>query len=245
VAYGDFYQNPINDYLKYNTDFKAQKTQHYIFNYLYTGDGTIFRAEAYRKTYDKLVTFDTEMALPESNYGNNGDGYAQGIDLFWRDNKNIKNTDYWVSYSYLDTQRDYLNYPVESIPNFAQKHNLSLVTKYWIEDWKSQVGFSYQFASGRSYTDYNQPGFLQAKTKSYNNLSINWAYLLSQQKILYFSIQNALGFKNVNGYQYADTPDMNGSFNRRALRPSSDQFFFVGFFWTISDDKSSNQLDNL
>ena len=245
VAYGDFYQNPTSEYLKFNSDFDAQKTSHYIFNYLYTGDGTILRAEAYRKTYNKLVTFDTDIALPTSIYGNEGNGYAQGLDIFWRDNKNIKNLDYWVSYSYLDSKRKYLNYPEESTPNFAQSHNFSLVTKYWIEDWKSQVGFSYQFASGRNYTDYNKPGFLQEKTKSYNNLSLNWAYLLSQQKILYFSIQNVLGFKNVNGYQYADAPDMTGVFNRKSMRPAADQFFFVGFFWTISTDKSTNQLDNL
>ena len=54
-----------------------------------------------------------------------------------------------------------------------------------------------------------------------------------------------LGFKNINGYQYADTPDFNGQFNRRALTPAADQFFFVGFFWTISEDGKDNQLDNL
>lgn len=30
------------------------------------------------------------------------------------------------------------------------------------------------------------------------------------------SINNVLGFKNINGYQYANTLDMNGNFNRRA-----------------------------
>jgi hypothetical protein len=74
---------------------------------------------------------------------------------------------------------------------------------------------------------------------------LNWAYLISQQKILYFSINNVTGFKNVNGYQYADMPNMNGDFARRALKPAADQFFFVGFFWTISEDNTSNQLDKL
>ena len=55
-------------------------------------------------------------------------------------------------------------------------------------------------------------------------------YLIDQQKILYFSINNVTGFKNVNGYQYADMPNMNGDFARRTLRPAADQFFFVGFF---------------
>ena len=37
----------------------------------------------------------------------------------------------------------------------------------------------------------------------------------------------------------------NGTFDRQAVVPSSDRFFFVGFFWTISEDKQKNQLDNL
>src|SRR5690606_24830316 len=114
-----------------------------------------------------------------------------------------------------------------------------------LEDWKSQVGLSYGFASGRTYTDLNTEGFLNANTKSYNSLSVNWAYLIDQQKILYFSVNNVLGFKNINGYQYANTPDANGNFARRALLPAADQFFFVGFFWTISDKGTDNQLDNL
>ena len=153
--------------------------------------------------------------------------------------------DYWASYSYLNTERDYRNFREKATPNFAPKHNLSLVTKYFIEDWRSQVGFSYSYGSGRPYDNPNTAEFLAEKTKSYNNLSVNWAYLISQQKILYFSVSNAAGFKNVNGYQYADAPNMNGVFNRREIRPTADAFFFVGFFWTISDDNSSNQLDNL
>lgn len=245
LAYGDFYQNPTSNVLKFNQDLKAQNTSHYIFNYQYNTDGKIFRAEAYYKKYKDLIKYDDAFPDFNSNYSNLGYGYAKGIDFFWRDSKSIKNFDYWLSYSFLDTQRDYKNYDLEAQPNFANKHNLSVVGKYWIDDWRSQVGFSYTFASGRTYTNPNKAGFLNEKTKSYNNVSLSWAYLISPQKILYASVNNVLGFKNVNGYQYANTPDMNGDFNRRALLPAADQFFFVGFFWTISEDKKSNQLDNL
>uniref|UniRef100_UPI0030C8AA55 TonB-dependent receptor plug domain-containing protein n=1 Tax=Yeosuana marina TaxID=1565536 RepID=UPI0030C8AA55 len=245
LAYGNFYQNPSSAILKFNQDLKAQNTSHYIVNYQYNADRKIFRAEAYYKDYSHLVKYDTEFAQFDSNYNSNGYGFARGIDLFWRDSKTLKNIDYWVSYSFLDTKRDYLNYPSKAQPNFANTHNLSIVGKYWISDWRSQVGFSYSFASGRPYTNPNEQGFLNEKTKAYNNLSLNWAYLISPQKILYASVNNVLGFKNINGYQYADTPSIDGSFSRRALQPAADQFFFVGFFWTISDDKKSNQLDNL
>ncbi|RMA64715.1 TonB-dependent receptor [Ulvibacter antarcticus] len=245
LAYGDFYQQPGSEILKFETDLKARKTQHYILNYQYSANNRIFRAEAYRKQYNGLITYNTPTPEFSSNYTNNGDGYAQGIDLFFRDDESIKNIDYWVSYSFLDTKRKYQNFPIEATPSFANTHNLSVVAKYWIEDWKSQIGFSYNYGSSRTYTDLNRPGFLQDKTKDYNSLSLNWAYLLSQQQILYFSINNALGFTNVNGYQYADAPNTNGVYNRRALLPAADQFFFVGFFWSISDDGTDNQLDKL
>ena len=245
LAYGNFYQNPSNYILKFNQDLKPQNTSHYIFNYQHNGDRRIFRAEAFYKKYGSLVKFDSEFANFDSNYNNNGSGFAKGIDFFWRDSKSIKSLDYWISYSLLDTKRDYRNYERKAQPNFANTHNLSVVGKYFITDWRSQVGCSYGFASGRTYTNPNEPGFLNSKTKSYNSLSLNWAYLISPQKILYASVNNVLGFKNINGYQYANAPDINGDFARRTLQPAADQFFFVGFFWTISEDKKSNQLDNL
>ena len=139
VAYGDFYQQPQQEILKFQQEeLKAEKTQHYILNYQYTANNRIFRAEAYRKQYDNLVTFNTEMAGFDSVYANTGDGFAQGIDFFWRDNESIKNVDYWVSYSLLDTERLYRNYPTAATPSFANTHNVSVVAKYWIDDWKSK-----------------------------------------------------------------------------------------------------------
>lgn len=245
LAYGDFYQSPWNEYLKFDQELKAEKTSHYILNYQMLDNGKTFRAEAYYKDYDNLVKFDTETPLFNSTYANTGGGYAMGLDVFWRDNKSIKNLDYWVSYSFLDTQRDYRNFREKATPNFAPKNSFSLVTKYWVEDWRSQVGFSYNYGSGRPYDNPNTTEFLNERTKSYNNLSVNWAYLLSPQKILYFSISNVAGFNNVNGYQYADNTNDLGVFERRTIRPNADTFFFVGFFWTISQDNKSNQLDNL
>ncbi|WP_299226145.1 TonB-dependent receptor [uncultured Psychroserpens sp.] len=244
-AYGDFYQNASSNILKFDSQVETQNTNHYIMNYQYVNDGRLFRAELYHKNYDNLVKFDTQMESFDSNFDNSGSGYAQGLDFFWRDNKSIKNTDYWLSYSYLDTERNYLNFPEQAQPGFANAHNFSAVAKYWIDDWKSQVGFSYTFASGRPYTNPNTDEFLGETTKSFNSISLNWAYLLSPQKILYASVNNVLGFKNINGYQYANAPDVNGNFNRRSLRPAADQFFFIGFFWTISEDGTDNQLDNL
>lgn len=245
LAYGQFYQQPKNEYLKFNQEFSSENTSHLIANFQYSQQNEIFRIEAYFKDYRNLVKFDTEMPNFNSDFNNDGVGFAKGIDVFWRQNQKIKNTDYWISYSFLDTERDYRNYPMAARPNFASKHNFSIVAKHWIENLKSQVGFTYSFASGRSYTNPNETGFLNNETKNYNSLSLNWAYLIDQQKILYFSVNNALGTRNVFGYNYKNTPDSNGFYDRQAIIPNADSFFFVGFFWTISDDKKSNQLNNL
>ncbi|WP_439130620.1 TonB-dependent receptor [Polaribacter sp.] len=245
LAYGQFYQNPSNNYLKFSQSFKAENASHVIANFQHSKQNQIFRVEAYYKDYNNLVKFDTDMPNFNSNFSNNGSAYAKGIDIFWRQNGKIKNTDYWVSYSFLDTERDYRNYPTTATPNFASTHNFSFVAKHWVEKWKSQLGITYNFASGRTYTNPNEPGFLNNKTKAYNSVSLNWAYLIDQQKILYFSVNNALGTRNIFGYNYKNTPDVNGNFDRQAIVPNADSFFFVGFFWTISNDKKSNQLNNL
>ncbi len=246
-AYGDFTQTPNAEYIKYsnNHQFESEKASHYILNFQYNKNGKTFRAETYFKDYSSLVKFDTEMAAYNSVYDNSGSGYAKGLDLFWRDGKSIKNLEYWVSYSYIDTERNYKSFSSQVTPSFVADHSLSIVTKYWINDWKSQIGFTNSYSSGRPYNNPNEAKFMNGKTKSYNSLSFNWAYLVSQQKILYFSVSNVLGSQNVFGYEYANNPDNTGFYNRKEIVPTADRFFFVGFFWTISNDKKDNQLKNL
>ncbi len=252
IAYGDFTQLPNANYLKFSNDnkFESEKAAHYILNFQFNKNKKTFRAEAYYKNYDNLVKYDSESPTINSSYSNNGRGFAKGIDLFWRDGYTVKNLEYWLSYSYIDTKRDYKNFPKQATPSFVADHTISFVTKYWISDWKSQIGFTHNFSTGRPYDNPNVSKtdvtkFMNGKTKSFNNLSFNWAYLLSQQKILYFSVSNVLGTQNVFGYEYARNPDSNLVYNRREIVPTADRFFFLGFFWTISDNKKDNQLNNL
>ena len=245
LAYGDFHQSPGPEILQFDRDLGMEKASHYILNYQYSGQGRTFRVETFFKQYDHLVKYDGPMPGPFSVFNNSGEGYAQGLDLFFRDDRSIDNLHYWVSYSLLDTQRDFRDYPQRATPNFAPRHSLSVVTKYWIGSIRSQVGLTYSHGSGRPYDDPNRESFMQERTRSHNALDLGWAYLIDQQKILYFSVNNVLGFKNIGNYQYEDQPGDNGRFDRRAIGPDADRFFFVGFFWTLSSDGKGNQLDNL
>ncbi len=245
LAYGMFTQAPKQDYLKFSNDFENEKTSHYILNYQYNKEGQTLRLEAYYKDYKDLVKFKTPTSQFNSVFDNSGSGYAKGLELFWRDNKNIKNLEYWLSYSYIDTERDYRNFRESVTPNFVAKHNVSLVTKYWINDWKSQIGFTASMQSGRPYNNPNEMKFMNSKTPIYQDLSFNWAYLLTTQKILYFSMTNVLGANQVFGYDYARNPNSAGIYERKEINPIASRFFFLGFFWTISKDKKDNQLKNL
>lgn len=245
MAYGNFNQTAKQDYLKFNSNLDYETTSHYILNYMYNKQGRMFRAEAYFKDYKNLVKYDGTQANFDSNYNNEGFGYAKGLDLFWRDSKTIKNLEYWISYSFIDSERDFRNYETQVTPSFVANHNFSLVTKYFVSKWKSQLSTTYSFNSGRPYDNPNGTEFMSEKTKSFNNLSFSWAYLLSQQKILFFSVTNVLGTENVFGYQYANAPTISGEFQRQAITQAADRFIFVGFFWTISDNKKTNNLDNL
>jgi len=245
LAYGDFYQTPKQEYLKYFRNFEPEKTSHYILNYMYNGSGKMFRAEAYYKQYENLVKYDTPFVQYNTAFSNSGSGFAKGIDLFWRDDKTIRNLEYWISYSYIDSERDYKNYEYGVTPGYIATHNFSIVGKYWITGVRSQLGVTHSFNSGRPYDNPNETAFMNSMTKSYNNLSVSWAYLLSQQKILYFSVSNVTGSNNVFGYNYANTPGSDGMYQKQAITQPADRFFFVGFFWTISTDKKTNQLDNL
>jgi hypothetical protein len=76
-------------------------------------------------------------------------GDAKGFEMFWRDRKTIKGVDYWVSYSFLDTKRNFLNFPYAIQPKFAATHTASVVVKKYVQNWKTQFNGAYNYASGR------------------------------------------------------------------------------------------------
>lgn len=226
-AYGRFYQNPEDEYLIIKpTDF--EHADHYILKYEINTTDRNFRIEGYYKDYDRLTK------ISNGNPDNSGSGYAKGFELFWRDKKSIKNADYWLSYSFLDTKRDFRDFPMMATPSFAAKHTVSVVYKHFIESLHTQFGGTYSFASGRPYVNPNNPVYLADKTQNFNSLSLNVSYLthvLKQFSVLYLNINNVPGFNQVYGYQYST----NG-LNRQAIVPAAKRDFLIGILITIGDD---------
>lgn len=251
LAYGRFRQSPQTQWLRANNRLHAEKAEHWMLSYQLITNRRTFRAEVYHKRYDNLVRFAVPGAMPPAfmpvnvAMDNSGSGYAQGGELFWRDNQSIRNVDYWVSYSYLDTRREYLYYPSAATPSFASAHNFSVVYKHFVPSLKTQFGVTWSFASARPYHDPNRPGFMQGSTPNYSDLSANVSYLPTSWMIVHFSCTNLLGYDNIFGYTYALTPDAQGVYAGRAIRQPATRFLFLGIFITLSKNKGINQLPSL
>ena len=54
LAYGVFYEKPLNTELVYTTSLGYTKATHYIANYQRSADNRIFRVEAFYKKYEIL-----------------------------------------------------------------------------------------------------------------------------------------------------------------------------------------------
>lgn len=238
LAYGQFIQQQTVNTLVLNHNLAPARSEHYLINYQYSSGLRTLRVEAYVKKYQKLL-----KSAP--SFRASGRGYAQGFDLFYRDQKSIKNLDFWVTYSLVDSKREFGRFTTMVQPSFAPKHNASVVGKYWVEKLNSQLGASFSFNDGFRYDNPNINGEMESKTKNFASLSLNWSYLPKPNLIIHLAVTNVLGRDNIFGYRYSSEPNQQGQFASLAMGQPADRFIFIGVFYTLSTDKKANQLNNL
>lgn len=239
-AYGEFYQKPENNFLYTTTQLGYTRATHFILNYIRNTALQTFRVEAFYKKYNDLIK-------THPTYHNGGVGDAKGVELFWRDKKSIRGLDYWISYSYLDTKRDFLQYPKQLPPTFAANHTASLVVKRFIDKINTGFNVTYSFATGRPYYNFmefsNQYVIAdQGRTPAYHNVGFSFNYLASIGKayaVFVGSVTNVLNNKQVFGYNYSH----NGA-RKVAIHPPAPQFFFLGVFLSWGVDRRQDAINN-
>ena len=251
VAYGIFYQKPESQQLFSSAGIGFTKATHYIMNYQKIFNQRTFRMEVYYKKYEDLVK-QVPVSYNYFSYNNSGNGYAKGVDIFFRDKKTIKDFDYWISYSFIDTKRNYLNYPGQLQPNFAAKHTASVVTKKFFTDIKTGFNLTYSWASGRPYynilPDASNKFYLAdlGKTKEYNsfNFSAEWVPSIGKEKaksfiVLFASVNNIFGANQVYGYNYS----YSGAVKTPVTQPAK-RFYFIGCFISWGVDRTQDAINN-
>ena len=252
-AYGTFYQNPERKLLPALAAVDYSKATHYILQYSKQSKDYTFRTELFYKKYNRLYKTDFNDFGQQVAANTLGYGDAKGIEFFWRDKKTFKNVDYWISYSYLDTKRDYLNFPGAIQPSFAANHTASIVFKRFVLPWKTGFNLSYSFATGRPYYriayDNTQNKFDitdQGKTINFNSMSFSVNYIPSLGKtnsksftVWVLGINNVLGQNQVYSYNYSS----DGT-RKEAVTPPSKRFIFIGCFLSFGTDRTQDAINN-
>lgn len=253
-AYGIFYQNPERRYLPLlSSNVGYSKATHYILQYQVAKNSRIFRTEMFYKNYNELYKTAVNNFGRENAANNNGFGYAKGVEVFWRDKTTVKNLDYWISYSYLDTKRNYLKFPGSLMPSFAASHTASFVAKKFVTVWKTGFNVSYNFASGRPYYnlryDNAQSKYIikeEGKTINYNNLSFSMNYLPNIGKtnkktfiVWVLSLTNVLGQEQIYNYNFSTINN-----NKVAVIPPAKRFLYMGCFLSFGIDRTKDAINN-
>lgn len=252
-AYGLFYQNPERKYLPAVASLDFSRAAHYILQYQKMGNDRTFRVEAFYKKYTDLYKTATSPTGREVAAGNNGYGDAKGLEFFFRDKKTFKNVDYWISYSYLDTKRDYLNYPQAITPSFAANHTAAFVVKKFVTRWKTGFNLSYNFATGRPYYYFAYNSTLNkyvigdaGRTINYNSTSFSVNYLPGIGKkdpkafvVWVLGINNVFAQKQVFNYNYN-----NDGSRKEAVTPPSKRFIYIGCFLSFGIDRTQDAINN-
>ena len=251
-AYGIFYQNPERKYLPGLASLDYSRASHYILQYAKQTSDYTLRVETFYKKYANLYKTDSSITGREVAANNNGYGDAAGVEFFWRDKKTIKNVDYWISYSYLNTKRNFLNYPAAIQPSFAATHTASFVFKRFVTSIKTQFNLSYNFATGRPYyriaKDAHDKYVITdaGKTIDYNSMSFSINYLPNIGKknpkafaVWVLGVTNVLGQNQVYTYNYS----IDGS-RKEAVTPPSKRFVFIGCFLSFGTDRTQDAINN-
>lgn len=250
LAYGIYYQNPESKFFGFHA-LDYQKATHYVLQVQRSTEGRSLRLEAFYKNYADLIK-TKEQGYRAVAVNNAGSGFAKGIEVFWRDKASLKNIDYWISYSFLDSKREFQNYPRPLFPDFAAKHTLTVVAKKFVTQWKTGFNLSYTYASGRPYYDFQADtvGDYQLKhsgrLKDFNalNFSLNYLPNLGRKdskafKVLVLAVNNLLGQNNIYGYQFS----ADGTRSRPVL-PSTKTFVFIGAFISFGVDRTQDAINS-
>ncbi len=245
--YGKFYQTPERRYLAKTSNIGFTRADHYIATYQWISTAYILRGQIFNKEYVNLLKTDAVTNLAT---GNNGKGYARGVELFWRDRKTLKGLDYWISYSYLDTKRAYLTYPIMAQPAFAAKHTGSVVIKkFWVKHMFG-INWSYNWATGRPYYNPNKPAseFLSDRTQAFhsNNFSFNWLTKVAKANaVVVVGINNVFNQKPIFGYNYSQRiKDTNGDYVHEPVSLPAPRIIFVGMFLSWGVDRSQQNINS-
>ncbi|RFZ90934.1 TonB-dependent receptor [Mucilaginibacter conchicola] len=214
-SFGSYYEKPDDSFLSQTDQLTFEKANNYALEYTFTNQYKNLRVQFFHKQYSDLTKIITPVfsgfqafgpPLQISAFNNSGSGYAKGIDVFWHDVGTFNALEYYISYSYIDTKRNFIDYPAAATPPFVSKHTGNLVAKKLIMNYRAQVSATYTFSSGRSYFNPLNTVFMGDRTQANHNISLGFSYLPHigrSYSAINLTVGNIFGFKQVYSYRYS------------------------------------------
>lgn len=235
-SWGHFAEKPDPQYLVYQPNLGEMHATHYILGVDKKSRAGYFKVEAFYKNYTNLLSYP--------NYGDTtlqGFGYAEGAEIFARGNTGIWNIDYTASYSYINSKRKFLDYPVYTQPNFIANNIAYLSVKRYFPKLSMYGGASYTFQTGLPYWSPEQSPdkFLSQRTIAYNNMNMTLVHIRNIGKtycLFVFTVNNVLGSNQVFGYNYSTVDPT----RREVLSPLARRFLYLGFFMNIGINRAED-----
>ncbi len=209
----------------------SNRAIHYITGFEYKFTDTFYGwVEGYIKDYQNLVHYDANLV-----YTNDGEGIAQGIELFLRKEKGDLRG--WVSYALSKSERIPMLTDEVTFFEFDQRHVFNIVGEYSIKQSKdmwfipSLLQTSIRYTDGTPYTPVlgaanDGSGWqaisgpvLSARNSDYTNVNfrIEWTFPMGKKAIgtSYFEVWNLLNSKNILGRAYQYGPEYPNNINEQ------------------------------
>ncbi len=217
---GRYTQLPADCLLVDRALLKPEVCWQYNMGAQYDCDGRLAKVEIYYKRYTHLPLWENSgeaFVLTSGGYG-----YSKGFDLFISDRTSLKNLEYQLSYTYNISRRKSEHYTELTVPQYATRHNASVVFKWSLPRLRSILSLTNRFSSGRPWHNPERPGLMNDEVKPYNSLDVGLTFLPSKKIIVHASATNVLGRRN--------------EFGRVGGHPvlaASDHIFYIGVYVTL------------
>lgn len=217
---GRYSQLPADTLLVKQKCLKPEICWQYNVGTQYNCDGRLGKVEFYYKRYTHLALW--ENIGGSSTLTSGGYGYSKGFDLFVSDRTSLKNLEYQLSYTYNISRRKSEHYSELTIPQYATRHNASVVVKWSLPRLRSILSLTNRFSSGRPWHNPERPGLMNDEVKPYNSLDVGLTFLPSKKIIVHASATNILGRRNEFG-----------RVDGHPVLAATDHIFYIGVYITL------------
>jgi hypothetical protein len=240
ASFGQYFQKPDDSFLTVSRHPNFEKNTQYAIDYEFPLKRRLVKLAAYHKKYGDLTKIQTPFFSGFQAYGppldilsvnSMGSGFANGFEWFFKDKESVRYAEYFVSYSFVNTKRNFIDYAMSATPTFAPKHTFNANFQKYSNKLTWIFAANYAYNNGRTYFNPNNTVLMGDRVKDFHNLSASISHIprwLGGFSTLSININNLLGTNHIYGYRYA----FSGA-NRLPILPPARRGILLSFLMNL------------